>query len=171
MLKFVENPYFRGCKDVILKKDNKELNIFYGGNLDIYFEMTDTENFESETIEYIVKNEEKTWIYFNRLISEIINSNDIDSKNELVKNNTINWYSDETYKEAANILSIKKEKEGIRLVFHKNSDYESYSLGIPIRIRNVGSRYKPFNMSFMKLYNEFQELAKKEEEKIMEEER
>ena len=163
VLRFEKNLWFEHCKDIKMEKDDKELQITYGGNLDLYFEIIDGENFESETVEYLIKNEDKSWIYFNRLFNDIINSKDSDSKNELVENNTINWYSDETYKEAANKLSIERQDEGIKLSFYKNPDYESYSLGIPIRIRNSGSRYEPFNFNFMKLYNDFQELAKNKE--------
>jgi len=80
------------------------------------------------------------------------------------ENNTITWYSDETNHEVANILKIKKEKESFRLEFSIQPYKEGYdrdfnSLNyIPIRFRNSGSSYEPFNVIFMRMYEKMKQI-------------
>lgn len=81
--------------------------------------------------------------------------------NELFNSNTktITWYSDETAHEVANFLTIKQEKDIFRIEFHtqpyiKGYDEDFHSENyIPIRFRNSGSSYDPFNYIFMRMYN------------------
>lgn len=80
------------------------------------------------------------------------------------ENNTITWYSDETAHEVGNILKIRRMNDSFRLDFyiqeHKSGydrDFNSTNY-IPIRFRNSGSHYDPFNILFMKLYNAMQEV-------------
>lgn len=79
-------------------------------------------------------------------------------------NKEITWYSDETSYKVSNILKIKKEDESYRLTFSEQEYIEGYdedfhSLGnIPIRFRNSGSRYNPFNIIFMRMYNNLKEI-------------
>ena len=74
------------------------------------------------------------------------------------ENNTITWYSDETNHEVANILKIKKENESFELEFYIQPYIEGYDRDfnslyhIPIRFRNSGSSYDPFNIVFMRMY-------------------
>ena len=80
------------------------------------------------------------------------------------ENNTITWYSDETNHEVANILKIKKEKELFKLEFYIQPYIEGYDRDfnslyhIPIRFRNSGSSYDPFNMVFMRMYRKMQQI-------------
>ena len=77
---------------------------------------------------------------------------------------TITWYSDETAHEVANILKIKKEDERFIIKFYVQKDIKGYSHDfkslhyIPIRFRNSGSSYDPFNCLFMKMYNKMNEI-------------
>lgn len=80
------------------------------------------------------------------------------------ENDTITWYSDETAHEVGNILKIRRINDSFRLDFyiqeHKSGydrDFNSTNY-IPIRFRNSGSSYDPFNILFMKLYNAMQEV-------------
>lgn len=81
--------------------------------------------------------------------------------NELfdLKNRTITWYSDETAHEVANILMIKQEEDIFKIEFYIQTYIEGYdedfhsAYYIPIRFRNSGSSYDPFNSVFMKMYN------------------
>ena len=84
--------------------------------------------------------------------------------NELFNNNTITWYSDETNHEVANILKIKREDETFKLEFYIQPYIEEYdrdfnSLNyIPIRFRNSGSLYDPFNIVFMRMYQKMKQI-------------
>lgn len=71
---------------------------------------------------------------------------------KLVQNNTIIWYSDNIYDEKANKLEIFKEEDGIRLTFTDNPNDSIFGFGV--RICNSGSKYDPFNLCFMKLFNQ-----------------
>jgi len=80
------------------------------------------------------------------------------------ENNTITWYSDETAHEVANVLKIKKEKDLFKIEFYiqpyvEGYDKDFYSLNyIPIRFRNSGSSYDPFNVVFMRMYNDMSKI-------------
>ena len=72
---------------------------------------------------------------------------------------TITWYSDETAYKVANILRIKQAKDIFLLEFIIQPYINGYDKDfhtnyyIPIRFRNSGSRYNPFNALFMRMYN------------------
>ena len=79
-------------------------------------------------------------------------------------NKIITWYSDETAHEVANILKIKKDDDKFILNFYiqphrygYDRDFHSNNY-IPIRFRNSGSRYAPFNVVFMRMYRNMNEL-------------
>jgi hypothetical protein len=77
---------------------------------------------------------------------------------------TITWYSDETASEVSNILRIKKEEESFKLDFIVQPYIEGYSKDnysdfyIPVRISNSGSKYDPFNIVFMRMYEKLKEV-------------
>lgn len=76
--------------------------------------------------------------------------------------NTITWVSDEIGFEIANKVQIKKAGDRFIINFFTQSYIEGYErednmLGIiGIRFRNSGSRYDPFNLIFMRMFNELQ---------------
>lgn len=78
------------------------------------------------------------------------------------ENNTITWVSDETAYEVGNILRIKKIDEEFILEFATQPYIEGYERegsyigSIGIRFRNSGSRYDPFNIIFMRMFQELQ---------------
>ncbi len=78
-------------------------------------------------------------------------------------NNSIVWYSDNTYDENANILKIERECGKIKLTFVDNPEDSSFRFGI--RICNSASKHAPFNMCFMNLFNQLQLLDKKNQAK------
>ena len=73
--------------------------------------------------------------------------------------NKITWYSDETSSKVSNYLEIVQEDEIFKINFYTQEDIKGYDKDfksdryIPIRFRNSGSRYRPFNTLFMKMYN------------------
>lgn len=92
------------------------------------------------------------------LVNEIKGLNDnlrqYSEYNMLFENEYLSWKSDDNLYEEADTLNIYKEAERYKLEFiRKNKEMH---LGIVCRIRNHGSRYKPFNMPFMDLYNTLQ---------------
>ena len=74
----------------------------------------------------------------------------------LVQNGTISWKSDNQLYEEASILNIHKEGDKYRLEFilrnNKKTEY------IEVEISNSGSKYYPFTLPFMELYNLLQNI-------------
>ena len=134
-----------------LFEDIENIKIFTETNIPFYIET------EEEKQDYInkVEYEKNKYRLFNHS-----NYNELFDK----KNNTITWYSDETNHEVANILKIKKEKESFRLEFHIQPHIEKYDRDfnspnyIPIRFRNSGSSYDPFNIIFMRMYEKMKQI-------------
>ena len=63
------------------------------------------------------------------------------------------WYSDEDSIEDANYVKIIKKEDKYILEFYSNKKSSTLWLSNTIRFRNSGSRYMPFNMIFMNMYN------------------
>ena len=97
----------------------------------------------------------------NQLYNESLKNNDI--YNKLVQDSAIIWYSDNIYDEKANKLKIEKKDGEISLTFIDNPDDPTFGFGI--RICNSGSKYAPFNLCFMNLFNQLQTFNKKDEQK------
>ena len=76
----------------------------------------------------------------------------------LVHNDLFILFSDNIYDELANILKIERTCEEIKLTFIDNPEDPSFGFGI--RICNSGSKYDPFNICFMNLFNQLQLLGK-----------
>jgi len=74
---------------------------------------------------------------------------------KLVHNDIVIWYSDNIYDESA---KIERDCEEIKLTFIDNPDDPSFGFGI--RICNSSSKYDPFNICFMNLFNQLQLLVK-----------
>lgn len=78
--------------------------------------------------------------------------------------NTITWVSDETGFEVANMVTIKKIDDKFLIEFKTQPYIDGYEMedSIPgiigIRFRNSGSRYKPFNIIFMRMFNKLQQI-------------
>lgn len=68
----------------------------------------------------------------------------------LLRNNTIIWHSDDDVYDESSVLRIKKMDELFIVEFTKSNNkmFETFS----IRFRNSGSRYDPYNISFMNMY-------------------
>lgn len=81
--------------------------------------------------------------------------------NLLVKDKVITWYSDEEYREIAEIVRITKTETGILLEFIRQSARDDMgSLRLPgwysIRFRTSGSTYTPCDMVFWRHFNNLQ---------------
>ena len=162
--------------NIFLVEEEKYLSFFFGGNLDLYISIwrkkisSEDYNYDSFTI---TKENYEVFSLFKQLFYDIENINifgEEDRKERLYRfsnydklydnnNKVITWYSDETNPKVANYLNISREKETFKLEFHTQKYVEGYDRDsnscwhIPIRFRNSGSRYDPFNVIFMRMYN------------------
>ena len=153
------------CHEFIITKENYEVYKLFE---ELFDDIENIKIYTEPTIPFYIETDEAKQEYINELEYEknkyrLYNHSNY---NELFdkENNTITWYSDETNHEVANILKIKKEKESFRLEFSIQPYKEGYdrdfnSLNyIPIRFRNSGSSYEPFNVIFMRMYEKMKQI-------------
>jgi len=153
------------CHEFIITKENYEVYRLF---VELFDDIENIKIYTESTIPFNMETEEEKQDYINELeykknkyrLYNYSNYNELFDK----ENNTITWYSDETNHEVANILKIKKEKESFRLEFSIQPYKEGYdrdfnSLNyIPIRFRNSGSSYEPFNIIFMRMYEKMKQI-------------
>ena len=159
--------------DIKLIDGSKNLTIMYGGNGDLYWSLVNddwvsfyegiTNHFDITKENYEVYKSFESLLLYLKAISireELTNYNKLYD----VKSNEVTWISDKLIEEVANEVTISKQSEVIRLSFKTKPwvlgyDRNYFEFGmISIRFRNSGSRYRPFKLIFMNLFNELQKL-------------
>lgn len=172
MDKIIVNKYIdeRNHKTFYLRDDNKQFIISFQNNLDLYFSLVD---FDDKSYFIIDKSNYLIYEIFDKLYNDIkccnIFNNDEFNKNyyyryeyeKLFNNDIIEWKSDDYPDEIAQSFKITKEKDFFKLEFtplitDTSIDYyiePQLKNWISVRIRNSGSKYNPFNIVFMRLYN------------------
>lgn len=187
-MKIVKKEVMAGT-NIILSKENKKLCISFEGNLDLYWTIYYKEDASEEKKTFVITREnENLYMLFETLYSDIEKINLFENMSEETKNRfrkynmanylelfnpdekTITWYSDETNEEVANYLVIRKRENAFNLEFNTQEYIGCYlqdhhsKYHIQIRFRNSGSRYCPFNILFMKMYNYLENLKDIQEE-------
>lgn len=168
-------------EQVILVDNNKRLKIQYMDNGDLYWIIIDEKKSKMNIFE-ISKEDYQVYELFELLYNDIkkkniysINdaagkctskeqlqslykkyeekSNYICEYDDINGDEVITWVSDNNYYAISNYINIIKSEDKFVLIFNLR-DYQS---GNVIRFSNSGSRYKPYNICFMKhfrnLYN------------------
>ena len=166
---------------VILTKNNKLLKIQLINNRDLYWKIDDNKDSKIKLFE-IKKKDYQVYELFEILYNDIKNKNIYNIYNEInmctskeqiqkVYNSyeqeknyicdyedinsdlSITWVSDNNYYNISNFVTILKEDDKFILIFNLR-DYQSRNV---FRFSNSDSRYKPYNICFMKhfrnLYN------------------
>jgi len=160
-----------GYDTFTIKLNEGSFEILFAPNGDLYWIYLSEKNIlNDKPIQEITITKENYFIYelFYKLYESIKNNkifyDDEDyfevneRENKLFKNNMIVWYSDELPIDITSKLTIKKEDETFKVLFQKSKkSQDGISLTYTIRFRNSGSRYEPFNISFMQMYNELKE--------------
>lgn len=189
--------------EYVLSNNNLEFKMYYGGNLDLYWEIknkdVNSENFddyEEKPLEFTITPEEhEVYSTFSHLIDTVISSakyicdeetkeeeekmntldellylDDEEEEEELkpyevmVRNSSVVWHSDNAELDDANFVTITRINGNILITFRKREMGEDIPGVIPIRFRNSGSRYAPFNQFFMQHFLEMGNVLKKQEE-------
>lgn len=189
ILEFKNNPCFEEIKDVLIRDGKQLLKIFYGSNFDLYIDIFGDYSIDENdcySATFAIDHDQELYKYFESLVDNIINCNIFDAGNNepekcnteeqmneslkiksvynlLIQDSIITWYSDNIYDEKANKLRIEKKDNKIILTFIDNPDDPTFGFGI--RICNSGSKYEPFNLCFMNLFNQLQALNKNENQK------
>ncbi len=188
-LEFKNNSCFEEIKDVLIRDGKQLLKIFYGSNFDLYIDIFGDYSIDENdcySATFAIDHDQELYKYFESLVDNIINCNIFDAGNNepekcnteeqmneslkiksvynlLIQDSIITWYSDNIYDEKANKLRIEKKDNKIILTFIDNPDDPTFGFGI--RICNSGSKYEPFNLCFMNLFNQLQALNKNEDQK------
>ena len=162
--------------------DDGNFNIMFGGNLDLYWFYWPKENindwplFKKITItkeNYFLyqkidelyenikeqrpyqKNEKDEYATF---LEELDLSNLNESKEtdcayeKLFQDGIIKWYSDDAPLEEASRIEIKKLEETYTITFYQGKEEYNFQT-FSVRFSNSGSRYHPYNFTFMNMYN------------------
>jgi hypothetical protein len=144
--------------------DRGEFEISFENNLDLYWRFINKENMlESKEKQELIITKENCFIYElfyklyegikrNRVYYNYEENNYKEEKvNNLYRDGKIEWLSDDFYDEIASKLTIEKEDETFKVTFYKSKDlFKTFS----IRFSNSGSRYNPFQINFMTMYQE-----------------
>ena len=162
-------------------EDTCDLSISFQGNFDLYWSIRSKEAGDKHSF-VITKENYQVYLLFDKLYSDIKNINIFGNETEEDKDyyrnynaskyrelfnedtKTITWYSDEVNHDVSNFLKIKKENDTFKLDFFTQNDIEGYdrdfktAFYIPIRFRNSGSSYDPFNCVFMNMYNDLKDV-------------
>lgn len=160
-----------GYDTFIIKTDNGSFEILFAPNGDLYWRyLSEINVLEDKPVQELTITKENYFIYelFYKLYESIKNNkvffdketcyNLNERENKLFKNNMIEWYSDELPIDITSKLTIKKEDESFKVLFQKSKEsHDGIFITNSIRFRNSGSRYDPYNISFMQMYNELKE--------------
>lgn len=144
--------------------DEVSLSILFAGNLDLYFMLAGAHKSQKFIID---ESNLRVYDIFNKLYNDLINCKlPFESDKEklrrltnydlLVQNNIITWRSDDYPFDIGPSFKIEKVSDIINITFDrgKEDEYNIKNHRVAVRIRNSGSLYQPFNVNFMKLYNE-----------------
>ena len=159
---------------IVIDDNLKKLVIQFMNNGDLYWAIRDRNNSNMKLFE-ITKEDYQIYELFELLYNDIKNKdiynvyeeiNKCTSKEQVLKvyrkyeehnkfineyddlnrNDSITWVSDNNHYDIANQVTILKEEDKFVLVFNLK-DYKSHC---SIRFSNSGSRYNPYNRCFMK---------------------
>lgn len=154
-----------------IKTEEGIFSISFQNNLDLYWNYIYKGNIlskEDKHIFYITKENYYLYYLFDKLYKSVKNQFPLgktkkeeipweknDDPEKLFKDNKIIWHSDDDVYEYASTLIIEPEDERYKITFRKSkeSNYHYPNLNYQIRITNSGSRYNPYNIPFMKMYN------------------
>lgn len=178
-----KNKNSSGCYDVSLIDGDKVLNLAFGGNLDLYWQLYElNSDTDCKKIDFVITKENFfIWNLFDKLYNDVANywdnvrDNSLVSQSEehksyvdalrrqdecnpqrLFKNGVIEWHHDGNPYDESNILRISRSGDNyvVEMDFNSKDYFMDYGL---VRISNSGSRYQPFNGMFMKMFNALQE--------------
>ena len=190
---FDDNRYFCYLKDIVFENEKSKLIFKIDENNDLYLDIEDNsklkmiQNFfipcdfeyyhwfeelyqkfitgELHVLNEYEKNFDKKALERRKKLYQSLNERIVQEEyySTLVHDNIISWKSDELLIEYANLLEISKNNEGINFTIYHNP-LQCANKG-SIRIRYIDARYYPFNLAFMHLFNQFQEVAFEHENK------
>ena len=102
-------------------------------------------------------------VFEDEYITEMRKNEESNNPEKLIKNDVIEWHSDDNpYDESSILKIVKQENKFIISFIRSNPEYDFKSLAV--RIRMDGTRYDSFNFIFNKMYQQLLEYAEYEKE-------
>ena len=156
-----------------IQTDDGVFEISFQNNLDLYWRYINKDcilNLPKEKEFYITKENYVLYSLFEELYNNIKEYKPFGSLNEelnahyqylkntpernLFKDNKVDWHSDDFVYENASRLLIEKIDDYFKVTFIKSKKQhdDGILMTYSIRISNSGSRYKHFNIIFMRMY-------------------
>lgn len=162
--------------------DTGSFDIMFGGNLDLYWSYWPEEDLEDWPISKNFTITKENYFLYQRIaelymrikekrpypkidkdeyspfLDRSINNPEKEdyAYKKLFQDGVIKWYSDASPLEEASMVEIKKLEEVYTITFYQGKEeynFKTYS----VRFRNSGSRYDPYNFTFMNMYNSLSE--------------
>lgn len=141
---------------------NKENYLLYSLFDELYNDIKECQLFKNEPQPEFKKNyqqEQNEEEYLSNLNKKYKNK---PQYKELYNGKTITWYSDDYELSPEDYVTIKKKNDIYELEFYRPEITENnFTMRrgntVTIRFRNSGSRYNPFNVIFMRMYNKLQQ--------------
>lgn len=96
---------------------------------------------------------------------QVLRIKDAEIKNpeRLIKNDVIEWHSDDNPYDESSILKIVKQNDKFIISFTRSNPENDFK-SLAVRIRMDGTRYDSFNFIFYKMYQQLLEYAEYEKE-------
>lgn len=166
-------------KDIYFRDKTKVLSMCFMNVGDLFWSITKSNPYSTKETFDISKDEKDIYMLFNKLYRDVSQARLYDNpgdnylKRKLLERNlfnpetqTIEWHSDETYFDSDDVIRIIKQKDNYHLEFTRPEKYEDpYHFDSPrmihIRFRNSGSYYHPFNVAFMNMFKDAQNLRER----------
>ena len=174
-----------GASDICICDGDKKFQLFFGGDLDLYWASNDVVRFNITKENYFLYSlvedlyervkECRVFEVDDAELSFCDTSEDVDklykrkeesnkylkrfgSYKKLFDSSTgiISWHDDESIFEEGNVVNIIPGDEEFVLEFVPGIKCDPYDM-IGIRFRNSGSTYTPFNSVFMRMFNQLQD--------------
>lgn len=151
----------------LIQTDEGEMVISFEGNFDLYWRYIHCGSIlDAPDVVTLTITKENYQIYekFDLLYQNVLTKKDrenleyhsslTDPNNpySLIKGKSIVWHSDEFEYDKASKVSITPGEDVYYITFEKSKD-KSFFITFAIRFRNSGSRYNPYNIEFMHMYN------------------
>ena len=148
-----------GYGQYVFSKENKSFTISYEGDFGLYWRCDYQGNMLEAPITNtytITKEDYAIYSLFDQLYDNIKNKATFleDEKNpqRLLKNNDIEWHSDDFDYENASCVFIHKGLDCYQITFKKSNQTQYMPVTYWVRFRTNGSRYNLYNMYFIKMY-------------------
>lgn len=131
--------------------NGNSFTMMVGGNGDLYWV---PENHKINKVFEIDSGDEFAYRVFEQLYDKIV---EVDNKyNPVIKNDVINFISEDYHEDEANVLNISKTKDKITIEFIRNENKNAWSvphIGCNICFCNSGSRVPKIEQLFMLMFN------------------